>query len=400
MRIAIFHNLPSGGAKRALYGLLKYLRKDGHRIDVFVPSTANEDFLPLKEVANDFKVFQVRNTTIGSVISTFKYVPPLEISFSDLEKTEKDIAEFINKHDYDVIFSEQDQFTMTPFFLKYVKKPVVYYCQQPPRLREKIMKKLYQNLIKDNLMYKIRNKISKIYVSKIASIDQKNISFSKYTLSNSYFSRESILRSYGLNSFVCYLGVDTEFFKHFNVPEENLVMSVGQCMPEKGHEFILNSVALVDPEIRPKFIIVSNKGDIKWENYLKGLAKKKDVILEILNLVSDDDLLLLYNQAKLVLFAPYLEPFGLVPLEAMACGTPVVAVKEGGMRETVTHDVTGILTDRDEIIFSKEITKLLLNEEKRKELSLNAKKQVNNFWTLNHAGKRLVCHLDRAMSRE
>jgi hypothetical protein len=39
----------------------------------------------------------------------------------------------INNGNYDVVFSEQDQFTMAPFLLKYLKKPHVYYCQQPLR---------------------------------------------------------------------------------------------------------------------------------------------------------------------------------------------------------------------------------------------------------------------------
>ena len=55
MKIAVFHNLPSGGAKRALYGNIKYLVKE-HEVDVFVPSTANEEYLPLEKIVNKLKV--------------------------------------------------------------------------------------------------------------------------------------------------------------------------------------------------------------------------------------------------------------------------------------------------------------------------------------------------------
>jgi glycosyltransferase involved in cell wall biosynthesis len=122
--------------------------------------------------------------------------------------------------------------------------------------------------------------------------------------------------------------------------------------------------------------------------------------MEILKLVNDHDLVKFYNQAKLVLYAPYLEPFGLVPLEAMACGTPVVAVKEGGVRETVVHGETGILTDRDEEIFSQEVVKLLSNPEKQRLMGKNAAKSVGKFWTLNDAGERLEAHLRQAVQRE
>jgi glycosyltransferase involved in cell wall biosynthesis len=55
-----------------------------------------------------------------------------------------------------------------------------------------------------------------------------------------------------------------------------------------------------------------------------------------------------YNRAKATVCANVLEPFGLVPLESMACGTPVIAVREGGLRESVRDGETGYLVDRDE----------------------------------------------------
>ena len=64
MKIAVFHNLSSGGAKRALYGNVNYLSKK-NEIDVFIPSTANEDYLPLKNIVNNLKIFPVKNTITG-----------------------------------------------------------------------------------------------------------------------------------------------------------------------------------------------------------------------------------------------------------------------------------------------------------------------------------------------
>ena len=60
MKVAIFHNLSSGGAKRALYTFSKFLTKSGHTVEVFVPSTANESYLPLEEVVREVTVFNVR----------------------------------------------------------------------------------------------------------------------------------------------------------------------------------------------------------------------------------------------------------------------------------------------------------------------------------------------------
>jgi glycosyltransferase involved in cell wall biosynthesis len=395
MKIAAFHNLPSGGAKRALYGFVKYLTKSGHLVDVFVPSTADETFLPLKDVANKVYVFPVRKTISGAIYSTLCYVPPIKISLRDLEKTEKEIADAINKKDYDVVFSEQDKYTMSPFFLKFIKKPAVYYCQQPSRFNEVIIQNVSQKRRGD---YPQFVKIwYKYFGSKLSEIDKENASFARYILTNSYFSRESILRSYGLNSFVSYLGVDADIFKPLGIPKENFVLSVGVCAPAKGFDFIIKSLARIDSKIRPRFIIVSNGVDVGWKNYLEKLAIKVGIELEIRYSVSNNEIIQLYNKAKLVLYAPYLEPFGLVPLEAMACGTPVVAVKEGGIRESVIHNETGILTERDEDMFAQAVSDLLLNKEKREKMAKRCIEVIHNFWTLEHAGERLLNHLNRVM---
>ena len=396
MNIAVFHNLPSGGAKRALYGYVEYLIKNHHQVDVFVPSTANEDFLPLRDIATNVYEFPVVNTLENSIYSTIKYIPPQvkNISLRDLEKTEQKIAEVINNSSYDIVFSEQDQYTMAPFLLKYLTKPHVYYCQQP--LRNDAISEIIFPRKKNNIIGSILGLGSKIVVKRGLDIDKNNSQYSNYTLSNSYFSRESILRMYGINSYVSYLGVDPSMFKPLDVPKEDFILSVGALTPEKGHGFLVDSLARIDPEIRPKLLVVSNSSYPPWKTYLIKHAEKLNVDMEILRLITDDELAILYNQAELVVYSPYLEPFGLITLESMACGTPVVAVKEGGVRETVIHKKTGLLTDRDENLFADAVTNMLSKDYKRYDMGKNAVKTVENYWTIDHAGDRLLKHLNRA----
>lgn len=395
MKIAVFHNLHAGGAKRALYDNVKYLAKS-NEVDVFVPSTANETYLSLKDISNSFKIFPVENTIKGFLSSPFNYLPLRKLSLNDLENTQKSIADYINNNDYDVVFCEQEFLSIAPFILKYIQKPHVYYCQQSPFYRDHISKNIRlrfgfenKNLIKDHILQYYRGRINKL--------DNQNIHNASYILVNSFFSRESLLKAYGINSFVSYLGVDNKLFKQLNVQRENFVLSVGRCIPEKGYDFLLNSLAKIDSSIRPELVIVSDLVDIKWKNILENLAVKLGVKLRILNLIDDQDLVLLYNKARLVVYAPYLEPFGLVPLEAMGCGTPVVAVKEGGIRETVVNNVTGFITQRDESMFAEKIVELLLDDEKTERMSKESIKTIQNFWNLEKSGKRLYYHLNRAI---
>lgn len=74
-----------------------------------------------------------------------------------------------------------------------------------------------------------------------------------------------------------------------------------------------------------------------------------------------DQLVLEYNKAQICVYAPVLEPLGLVPLESMACGTPVVGVREGGVLESIVHEQTGLLTERDPAQFAGAVQHLLSN---------------------------------------
>ena len=179
------------------------------------------NFLPLNKIVSNVHVFPVSKTLGNSIYSAIKYIPPQikKVSLRDLEKTEQNIAEVINKGSYDIVFSEQDQFTMAPFLLKYLKKPHVYYCQQP--LRNDAVSEVIFPRKKKNIVGSLMSLGSNIVVKRGLNIDKTNSYYSKYTLSNSYFSSESILRMYGINSHVSYLGVDPEMFKPLEISEEN-----------------------------------------------------------------------------------------------------------------------------------------------------------------------------------
>ena len=86
MRVAIFHNLPSGGAKRALWGNVRYLSAAGCSIDVFVPSTADEDFLPLRQFANSVTVIPVHPTPFGLAKSAIKHLFPRGLFPEDISE--------------------------------------------------------------------------------------------------------------------------------------------------------------------------------------------------------------------------------------------------------------------------------------------------------------------------
>lgn len=154
-------------------------------------------------------------------------------------------------------------------------------------------------------------------------------------LVNSFFSRESVLRAYGIATRVCYLGVDTELFSPCDVPRERFVVGLGALQRRKGVEDSIRAVATIEPGRRPPLVWIGVVAEASHKAHLEGLARDLGVHFLPKVMCSDDELIDTLSRASVMIFTPRLEPFGLAPLEANACGVPVVGVAEGHLRSAM-----------------------------------------------------------------
>ena len=176
-------------------------------------------------------------------------------------------------------------------------------------------------------------------------------------------------------------GVDADLFRPLALPRENFVISVGMINPQKGFDFLIRSLALLEQTCRPKLLIICNSADARERAYLTALAQHLHVDVEFRSLVPDEELVRLYNQARVTVYAPVMEPFGFVPLESTACQTAVIGVREGGVRESVTDGVTGILVDRRPEAMAAALRTLLANPAEAGRLGRNGRANVVDRWT-------------------
>ncbi len=149
-------------------------------------------------------------------------------------------------------------------------------------------------------------------------------------IANSKFISRRINKYYKKNSKVIYPPVNLDFFR----PEknkENYYLAVGRLIPYKKFDLLVSTFN----EIKLPLKIV---GDGPELNNLKKMANDN---IEFLGNVSDNQKKIIYSSAKALLF-PQVEDFGIVPLEAMASGTPVIAFAKGGALESVTENISGI----------------------------------------------------------
>jgi glycosyltransferase involved in cell wall biosynthesis len=122
---------------------------------------------------------------------------------------------------------------------------------------------------------------------------------------------------------------------------------------------------------------------------LMELAKNAGIALDLRCNVSDRELVRLYSAASLFLYAPRLEPFGLAPLEASACGLVTVGVAEAGTREGITVGENGFLVPADEALFARKIDDLLADRPGLEDMAALARDCVVRKWSMQEAVRRL-----------
>ncbi len=148
-------------------------------------------------------------------------------------------------------------------------------------------------------------------------------------VSNSENVRGRIREFYGRSAEVIYPPLDASFFKPGGVAVGDYYFAVSAFVPYKRLDILIEAFNTLDRRLR-----VAGKGPL--ENKYKNLRKSEKI--SFLGAVDDVTLRGLYAGARAVLF-PTLEDFGIVPLEAQACGTPVIAYGRGGALESVKSGV-------------------------------------------------------------
>ncbi|MFQ5472116.1 MAG: glycosyltransferase family 4 protein, partial [Dehalococcoidia bacterium] len=394
----VYHNQPSGGARRALYELGRNLSRN-HEIDVYTLETADERFLSSGDFA---RKVEVRPFKRRSPLRFGLYLNEIRehLDLGDLEGVCRSIASEIDSQLYDVVLVDACRFTQAPSVLAYLSTPTAYYCHEPPRRfidpscrPESAPLSLYERA-----RIAWHRPARFFYDKQTAKLDRRNVARANVVLTNSEHNRGTIKRYYGRDALVCHLGVDSDRFVPNGATPSDYVLSVGALEPHKGFDFLVRAVARCPVDSRPRLTIVGNTDAAGVGRHLRRLARDAAVELDIRVRIADEELVRLYQGAQAFVYAPHSEPFGLVVLEAMACGVPVVAVDEGGPRESVVDGVTGLLAARQERTFADALMRVLSDRSFAATLGAQARHQVERKWTWEAAANRVEAELARIVS--
>jgi glycosyltransferase involved in cell wall biosynthesis len=399
MKIAVWHNLPSGGGKRALYYHVRGLAARGHQLACWSLDDADRSYLPLSEfapehiVSSEFKL-SARKRFSRALTPHYEEAVQRLRAFDDACRR---CAREIEAGDFDLLFANSARSFHVPYIMRHVRMKKVLYLQEPSRFMYEANPALPwiasapENLEEASLLR------PKPFMADYANLQTLRLQAKQEWLNaqacdlllvNSYFSRESVLRAYGVDARVCYLGVDTTLFRNLQLERERFIVGLGSLDQIKRVDLAVRAVALL-PEPRPPLVWIANSGNDDYRNSVGELARSLGVELRIHLAIPDEELVTILNRAALLVCTARLEPFGFAALEANACGLPVVGVAEGGLRETIQDGVNGLLVDAGPENIADGVNYLLKNPAAAREMGERAAANVQQNWNVDSSVDRL-----------
>ena len=199
-------------------------------------------------------------------------------------------------------------------------------------------------------------------------------------LNQNYETQEQKLR-------IVYPGVNVDLFKPTSTKKENTLLVVGRIQPQKGQINTLklfHKLHMLSPDLKLNFVGGPSGNDGKEylktiENEIEQTGLKNNV--QFLNSATQEQLINEYNKAKIVVHASQYETFGLIALEANACGVPVVSINQGPLKETIENGQNGYIAesfeDENLILFCKNLLSDSEYQSKTQINCLNVAKQYD-----------------------
>ncbi|MCL2825502.1 MAG: glycogen synthase, partial [Polyangiaceae bacterium] len=166
------------------------------------------------------------------------------------------------------------------------------------------------------------------------------------------------------------------------------ILFVGRTSRQKGMTYLIEAMEMVDPGVR--LVCCTSAPDTKEiEDEIAAMIAKQPRVLWINSLLREEQYVELYSNATVFACPSVYEPFGIINLEAMACCTPVVASRVGGILETVVDGGTGFLVEpANARALADGINALLRNPELAREMGANGRRRVETHFSWSYIAEQ------------
>lgn len=180
--------------------------------------------------------------------------------------------------------------------------------------------------------------------------------------------------------------------------KERTLVFLGRLVPEKGVQVLISALPLILQQIGSVNLVIAGKGSYQTE--LANLAHHLDVAdkVNFVGFINDSDRNRLLHQATVAIFPSLYEPFGIVALEAMAAGVPVVVSDTGGLQDIIEHGVDGYLTPPgDAYMLAHYVTELIKNPELAQHFTRRARRSVTTKFNWQQIAANTLEVYDKAI---
>ncbi|TSD02141.1 MAG: group 1 glycosyl transferase [Parcubacteria group bacterium Athens0714_26] len=313
MKIALVHDYLNqyGGAEKVLEAFTEIF-PDAPIYTLIYNQKIIDKYFPGKKIRASFLQ---KVPFSGSYHRFFPPLMPMAIEKFDLS-------------DFDLIVSDSASFAKGA-----LTKPEalhICYCHTPPRYAWDDSHKY----IKEFSMPSLAKIFIPFFMNYIRLWDKEAASRVDEFVCNSSFVTRRIKKYYKRDAEVIHPPVDTEFFKPISKPSEEYYLMVGRLLPYKRFDIAIEAFNKLEMPLK-----IIGSGPDK-----RKLKKMANWNIEFLGELSSEKLKEYYQNCKALIF-PQEEDFGIVALEAMACGRPIIAYRGGGALESVLEGKTGVFFD-------------------------------------------------------
>ena len=376
MKILIINHSPFIGSGSGIYtmNIARALRKAGHTIKVITAANSLE-FPDMGDIEVHPIFFKYKDDVEGQLefnVPCFDQYPTSDVVFYNLSSEQ--LKEY--KEEFRKVLEEEIK----------IFKPDIIHTQHiwiwSSIVTEYNLPTAITSHGSDMMGYNIDNSFG-IYCEKAIENCDRIITISKK-------NNEVVLENFPQaknKSITLKNGYDTQIFhlkdlerqkvlKDFNINRDykKIVLYAGRLTENKGIDVLLNAANIYEND--DTLTIIAGGGGLLSD--LKEQVNRLN--LENIAFVGDqtqENLSKLYNIADVLAVPSRVEGFGLVAIEALACGTPVVATNKGGMTDFINDEVGALVDVEDEVMLEKEISKILREERTFDRLKLSQYAQNN-----------------------
>lgn len=368
MRIAIYHELPRGGARRAINEFSRALGKT-NTVDLHVldeKKYAQEKKFYTKVYFYPFipKKWSGRNPPIRLYKDT--------IEVYKLYRRTKEIAKIIDSKKYDIVIVSASKYIEAPFIMRFLKTPFIFYCSDPN------FRFIYEPILQvPKSVGSLRYYYEKIKRYFFKQLDKKNIQYAPSCYAPSDYIARLFTKTYDKENKAIHYGVDTQFFTPGKSEKDIDIFYIGSYDPIDGLALLDDAVSHIDKKLVVRKLLTEEE----W--------------------ISDDkELRELYRRSKVFFCPAHNEGLGAALMEAMSCGTPIVAVNEAGHKELVIDGKNGFLIPRNPKKVAEKLTWVLSHEKKRFEMEKFARLYMSTKWSWESRAKKLEGVLHEEIQRQ